>query len=116
MKKTWKKKWISALLSGKYLRGTGALVGKDYSIHNSKDYTVYCCLGVLCKVSKMTDKQIQRVVVIDKNKEESDNELLSPKLLTKFGLSDRQQKKLAAMNDEEDGSFEKIAKYVQRYL
>lgn len=41
MKKEWAKKWVKALRSGKYKRGTGQLKKGDK----------YCCLGVLCEIT-----------------------------------------------------------------
>lgn len=43
MNKDLKKKWIKALLSGKYKQG-------QYRLYEDNKY---CCLGVLCKISNL---------------------------------------------------------------
>jgi hypothetical protein len=103
MKQGLKKKWVAALRSGKYRQGIGELWVGDNS---------YCCLGVLCRVAGMTNNQIEKLKVIDEG-EEIGNYLLTPELLKKFDLTQKQQKGAAAMNDN-DKSFEYIAKHIER--
>lgn len=43
MKPEWKKKWIDALRSGKYLQARGEL-------RREGTVPAYCCLGVLCEL------------------------------------------------------------------
>jgi hypothetical protein len=104
MKVTWKKKWVAALRSDKYKQGIGELWTGGKS---------YCCLGVLCRVAGMTNTQIEKLKVMDEG-EEISNYLLTPDLLKKFGLTGRQQKGAAAMNDAQK-DFEYIAKRIERY-
>ena len=47
MKKEIKKKWLTALRSGKYKQTNGAL----------KDKQGFCCLGVLCDVHRIENKK-----------------------------------------------------------
>jgi hypothetical protein len=102
MKQGLKKKWVAALRSGEYKQGIGELYVKDNS---------YCCLGVLCRVAGMTNSQIEKITVIDE--EEETNYLLSPELLKKFGLTEKQQKGAARMNDNQR-DFNYIAKHIER--
>lgn len=44
--KAFKRKWIAALRSGKFIKGTGQL--KTYDAEKRK--TQYCCLGVACEI------------------------------------------------------------------
>lgn len=44
MKQNVMKKWVKALLSGKYKQGRGLLKQQD------KNKISYCCLGVLCEI------------------------------------------------------------------
>lgn len=46
MNKTWKKKWLGALRSGKYKQGEGQLRRRD---------NTFCCLGVLCHITAPKD-------------------------------------------------------------
>jgi hypothetical protein len=96
-----KKKWVAALRSGKFKQGSLALLAQGS----------YCCLGVLCRVSGMTPQAIKNLEC-----EEGDTNGLLPKSLRKeFGITDRQQRALALMND--DGcSFDAIADRIEKKM
>ena len=49
-----KARWVKALRSGKFKQSTGTL--KD--VNNSGDVVGYCCLGVLCAISKPVRDQV----------------------------------------------------------
>lgn len=89
MKKEYKRKWIKALLSGKYIQGLGTL---KHKLSDGK--TRYCCLGVLQEILN--------------EKENCNNQLLGGFQLAECGLTSLLQGHLASMND--DGfSFKDIA-------
>ena len=96
MDKKLKTRWIKALRSGKYPQATNGL----------RTETGYCCLGVLCDLidpSKWNDLRYDgRGAYVPG----STRELI--------GLSDADENKLAAMNDNERKSFEQIAAYIEK--
>ena len=102
MNKLWKTKWIKALRSGKYNQAQGKL-------YEEKDDS-YCCLGVLCEVGKIPSIKGLGVTAYD-----GDYEVLTPRLLKKFGLSPIQQEELAEKNDK-GASFTWIADYIEKEL
>lgn len=95
MNQTLKRKWVKALLSGKYQQDTGAL----------KCGRFYCCLGVLREVA-------------DKHDTRSRSNLgtwLDSDQLTEFGLSVQEQLQLGFLNDH-GVPFEMIAGFIQETL
>ncbi len=111
--KTFKKKWLAALRSGKYKQGKGKL---ESSIDNT-----YCCLGVACKISDPNAKIIGRSLIstVYFNHEEF-SELRVPKILRGEADSNPMVRKLINMNDgdAEDSplSFEEIADWIETNL
>lgn len=93
MKVKYKKKWLKALRDGKYKQGTRVLYDKD---DNS-----YCCLGVLCKITRV---KIRKPFYLTDN------------LLDKFGITDKEQKYLASLNDDDHRNFVQIADYIESNL
>lgn len=79
MKKELKRKWVKALLSGKYKQG-------KYWLRNEGKY---CCLGVLRAVNKPGDKR--SALGMDC--------LLTRDQLKETGLSIQAQSKLVELND-----------------
>lgn len=73
-----KKKWVEALTSGKYQQAKSRL----------KDHSGFCCLGVLRDVNDPYD-----------NEQDEIDEILSTEQLKQFGLTDKIQRELAALND-----------------
>jgi len=109
MKKKLKKKWVKALRSGKYDQGTGGL--------HSEDDNTHCCLGVLCEVLVKKDKKNfskHGDSFIFNNKRMLGE--LNDELLKKVKITDEQQVELICMNDSDDMSFKKIAKYIEKNL
>ena len=80
MNQTIKKKWVKALLSGKYEQGKEELCSWDNR---------YCCLGVLREVMGSTDKLKHPTL-----------EYLSRAQLDACGLDHNTQASLAAVNDK----------------
>lgn len=108
-----KKNWTDALRSGAYQQAEGVLYRPNKG---------YCCLGVLCAVSKAefeaNEKGDAYVPYLDGKslRKLNGDEYLNREALEMFGLTMDQQEKLAFMNDGIDGtpkhSFEQIAEYI----
>lgn len=80
MNQELKRKWVKALLSGKYAQTRGEL----------KDRRGYCCLGVLRDVADKNDTRTN---------EEDYGSLLSKTQLREFGLTQLMQDELSDLND-----------------
>ncbi len=93
MKARLKSKWLKALRSGKFKQTEGEL-------HNHEGY---CCLGVL-----------RAICTEPKLRKEPGDELIDLLQLPKIGLTEKQQTRLATMNDYGQ-SFTKIAKWIEKY-
>lgn len=106
-----KLKWTKALRSGVYQQGVNAL------LNNGK----YCCLGVLCDVIepngwlKETNLN-QDVMWKGLDQEEPIASSLPLKLLDFVGIPVAAEQALMVMNDDEEKSFEEIAKYIDLNL
>lgn len=107
-----KQKWLDALRSGRYSQGKEVLKKVSYVGHAQ-----HCCLGVLCEVVPL----VQEVRMANKalgfelsGSGEADNKYLTPSILAYVGLTDSQQKELAAMNDDEGLLFDEIAAWVEK--
>lgn len=99
----FKAQWIAALRSGEYKQGKHRLF-KDGA---------YCCLGVACKVSGLSDDDLKDYVytgIIDVN-----HPGVLPQVLVKTFLNDVPHK-LADMNDKGDKSFSQIADWIEANL
>lgn len=101
--KSLKRKWLTALRSGKYKQGEGYLRQKNY--HNKIEY---CCLGVLCDVAKVYPRW--------------DSAFIYSRKLPSF-MRDQNELtgKLSSMNDsKKDGkhkfSFKRIANWIEKNL
>lgn len=91
-----KQKWVTALRSGDYLQARGALrKGKDG----------YCCLGVLCRVAKIS--------IASDGKACSHHRDYSP-IYELIGA--QTGKYLMGLNDRNYASFSEIADYVEKTL
>ena len=82
-----KQLWIAALRSKRYHQG------QNYLEHNGK----YCCLGVLCAVTKRN----QSYTTVHR--------LIGSELEPCVSI-------LMRMNDQDHNSFQQIANYIQRYM
>lgn len=131
-----KAKWVDALRSGEYPQAQQVLVAID---KDSNEPTGYCCLGVLCKVRGMLDKDIEKLGQhTDQTGHQPEIEPYedfdgSPEIGEHLGLSVQDRELLAALNDGEfaDGSnpwvtnpsykvppktFAEIADYIEQKL
>jgi hypothetical protein len=106
MKDTLKRKWIKALRSGKYKQGMGQLRSL-YSLTNSvRRY--YCCLGVLCDVTRPDGWRGDVHEFEDADK----HGLLSDASLSAVGLNRAAQDRLAGLNDG-GALFDEIADVIE---
>jgi hypothetical protein len=95
MKKEVAKKWVKALRSGKYKKGTGYL--KQY---NKKNEARYCCLGVLCELYNGSMKKNHKKTLKTRN-QEHDFDYNNGVILfnNKYGSLPNVVKKWAGMKD-----------------
>lgn len=96
------KKWVDALRSGKYQQARTMLRGGDR----------FCCLGVLCDVSGKGKWHFGSYITDDGRKASS--YLLSEEMLEALGITDSEQMKYAAMNDDALASFADIASQIEK--
>jgi hypothetical protein len=100
-----KAKWTKALCSKRYKQTSGRLCDSDG----------FCCLGVLCVVSrkaKQLDKSFDfngKMVTHDLDDDES-------AIYKQFGLTPRQHEKLVTMNDTEGKTFPEIAAWIEKNI
>lgn len=102
LKKSVARRWVRALLSGKYAQYKGGL----RAVYNSKA-TSYCCLGVLCDVSRLgTWRHYAYEVGGTIN-----TTYLPDDLLAWAKLTSMEQEELARLNDQ-GHSFRYIARRI----
>lgn len=124
LKKSFKKKWIAALRSGKFEQTSGEL--------RSKDGKGFCCLGVACHLLRpnlWSKKEDVFKIRMKHGFNEKDSLVLDlpdtfpafqagymPKRLAEsVGLSTEDQKTLSTLNDD-GNSFDEIADYIEEKL
>ena len=107
MKKTWKKKWVAALRSGKYKQTRQQLAYK----HNDGDKS-YCCLGVLCDITGKRYKGNHAYP------HKGITKLVFPKGVTHSQVMDDGSvyDSAALLNDCKRWSFKRIATWVEKNL
>lgn len=105
-----KRRWLTALRSGKYKQARGRLVRPT-----KKGGVGYCCLGVLCDISKAgwwEDRGVKFYVVDD-----ADSSSLVPGPYAKsIGLSIYAQDALVFKNDAAGWGFKRIANWIEKHL
>jgi hypothetical protein len=119
MKKSVMKRWVAALRSGKYKRGT------KYLKQQTNGKVKHCCLGVLCEVAKVDWVErwdTERTCTY----QDSDNGDYSgvPEYVQEFsGLKDclgyfqdvsNRDRSISHMNDSGKYSFNKIADIIEK--
>lgn len=95
-------KWVKALESGKYKKGR-------YQLKSGNKSPEYCCLGVACEIFP------------NKVKGNQGGNFLTLKSLKFLGISDKDQNRLANINDGRDSlypriTFRGIAKYIRENI
>ena len=108
--KEWRRKWVEALRSGEYRQTTGTLRGISDG--------GFCCLGVLCEISKtgewVQDDGSWRYA----GPHHSDHATLSKPLQQLVGLRNQtgrisRSAGLTIMNDDDGKSFAEIADVIE---
>lgn len=107
MKKSIKKAWIAALLSGKYIQGKSKLRTDDGK---------HCCLGVLCSISPW--KNTYTTMICEEGNPDSKNTYLPRKIVEWAGLPNKYGKignnrSLNELNDSLDWEFKAIAQFIK---
>lgn len=117
MNKTFKKKWVKALRSGKYEQGNGVLRMKE----DGEDK--FCCLGVACDLLRPNlwkDYGDQFAIRMKTGYESSSGEsmgFMPEELAEEIGIDYATQTMLANMNDDAiDSSFDDIANFIEKNL
>lgn len=82
MKKSVMKRWVAALRSGKYSQGRGRLR------KNETEVTQYCCLGVLCDISKQGTFKRDGITYTAKSERQSYKGMLPPSIIKWAGMSE----------------------------
>lgn len=111
-----KAKWVAALRSGEYKKGSGNLRA-EYP--DSPDPIQYCCLGVLCELSPFESQTIGYVTEWDEN-----STYLPPSVQQWAGLDmcnpvvpfDDRELTLADVNDRTEATFDDIANLIEEHL
>lgn len=103
LSKKFKRKWITALRSGKYEQTQCTL--------KSKNHHSYCCLGVACRVAGVPAN-----VLVDKDVPWSLGPISLKRLPPFFREHSDEMDKLTILNDGELKSFDEIADYIEKYL
>lgn len=109
MKETIKKRWIAALLSGKYVQASGAL----------KTRKGFCCLGVLCDLYAKQEKlKWVRGAILKE-------QMTLPRAVQEWAevanenpkvIYQGERLELAQMNDDKRINFEGIAQAIEESL
>jgi len=109
--------WIKALRSDDYKQTTGKLFGTlDGGDSLFEENVGYCCLGVLCDISKKGDWEgFSYVVQFDEHTDEWDADI-DPTVFEQWtGLSEEAKRALIHFNDEDHYNFNAIADAIERY-
>jgi hypothetical protein len=93
-----KARWVAALRSGKFTQGRGGLRQEGYEGNVS-----FCCLGVLCAISKPVRNKVVNWEDDGYIKIDGDYAILPEKV----------QDHLASLNDDNGWGFKRIASYIE---
>jgi len=106
--KTFIRKWVKALRSGKYKQTTSTLKGHALDDAGNFAGVGYCCLGVACKLKA---KEAGNKTSMYKYSEDRSSK--GAQLAGRWLLPNNDQFKLAKLNDE-GKSFSEIADYIEK--
>lgn len=113
MDEEWRKRWVTALRSGKYPQCRELLRRQRISsIDGHHDYS-YCCLGVLCDISGLgnfKDESSSRFVTL---RGDGSASTLPESLAHVIGLSDGAQRYLTEQNDVQCLTLGQIADIIE---
>lgn len=114
--KSFKRRWLENLRSGKYKQVTDELCKSEYNHPElDKKYYGYCCLGVACKTQGLSDSIIYEDAVIGNNIVEiaSNRKRGIPKILQ---VNNPLVDFLTHSNDTRRLSFKQIANWIDKNL
>lgn len=126
--KGFKKKWIAALRSGKYKQAKSKLLDVAYPVGhdrygNAKLGKGYCCLGVACHIQGIQNRYLEDIPLIYGSLITKATKKGVPEELVGVAYDNDDDEtynplvaKLAAMNDRDKSSFEKIADWIEKNL
>jgi hypothetical protein len=113
--------WVRALRSGKFKQGPGGL----RTTPEGREAVRYCCLGVLGKISKLSEEQLSDFALLDSKQamnqcglrssggEAFDSEGSDTEVVMKVKGQTRKFESLAEANDK-GVSFRKIATWIEK--
>jgi len=112
-----KAEWVTALRSGEYKQGLGALRTSDNK---------FCCLGVLCDIAvkrkdapeweNPTANYPSNYTIRFPGQARGNSGLLPWRLAEDYDLPNHLSGKLMELNDDKGKSFEEIATYIEENL
>lgn len=108
MKKSIAMKWVKALRSGKYIQGKIRLKSNDEK---------FCCLGVLCDISKKSRWTKDKRGLNWYNTSEKYLPTIVQKysgIKTSSGVNKKLGRSLISLNDSGDFTFNDIADYIEK--
>ena len=98
--------WITALRSGDYLQGKGALRQGDS----------FCCLGVLADIIGLEwEEGRPSYFVRDLSGQHKQEDVIPDEAAEHIGLRVNTQKHLSSMNDEQGCDFNEIATWIEQH-
>lgn len=110
MDQNFKRRWVEALRSGKYVQG------KNYLLRNGR----HCCLGVACELLVEEKKLVKEEDVVSETfcfrpaaGGSWRHSTIPRSSLSSIGLDDATESKLMDMNDSQGKSFSEIADYIE---
>jgi hypothetical protein len=120
MEQKLKDAWVIALRSGEYKQAVGALRRGPKDPANDTGQFAYCCIGVLCEVSKTNlpsnlEMPVEEFIEDVKDEIESCN-FPSPPILAILGLESAERTRLVKMNDTDLLPFAEIADWIERNI
>lgn len=113
MKKSVKRKFLSALRSGKFKQTTEQLCEVDTDDNTEH----FCCLGLLCAIHNAEVSPNKSNWAVNNGNAFYMGELdMPPSVVEKWsGLSGQEMRVLAGLNDNDRYTFSQIADYVEKH-
>lgn len=119
MRPSVKKRWLTALRSGKYRHGRGVLRQDDIDEETGKTVHIYCAQGVLCDLYLKTQhrgKWIAHEQIVPFVTPSSDSRFCMPAEVARWaGIGDYTRDLIAGINDRAN-DFSKVITFITRKL
>ena len=104
-RKEFKRKWVDALRSGKYVQTTGAL-----TFIVQPGIKRFCCLGVACDLLQDVGEWVDEAFYYQ---EDYSGNYIPDSLLLELGITNEFQSKLVNLNDDDHYGFDAIANVIE---